>query len=414
MSRTTSSSRLDGLDVLRAAAALMVIVCHAAARSGWSAGGAAWPIGRAGRQLFLLLSGFLLFLPYARAAYAPSGTQRGIDAVAYALKRALRVLPLYFAAVLTLSVVGFIRHWPGTAKNLVYHALFIHTFDETTIYGLVPPLWFIGVIVHWYLALPFIGWVWLRLKHRLAVWVGATCATTAVVYALASAIPLPPFALVAVVNKGLVGALPFLFAGMTAAAYFVRARQRAGTPLRALPIALIMPAALIVVAGLVEVSGHAGASVAPLALGVVLLVCARASSGGKVLAPVRAFGRASYSAFIWHMPVIMLVEKLSVFDRLGPGPARTALLLAVALPLIVAVSFASYQVLEKPFFTLSPAMRRRMLARLGLAYSSLAVIAGVVALAISPGAGARADSADTAADNAAPPRVADDAPVPPG
>jgi exopolysaccharide production protein ExoZ len=414
MGGTTSSNRIDGLDVLRAAAALMVIVCHAAALGGWSAGRLAWPIGRAGRQLFLLLSGFLLFLPYARAVYAPAATQRASSPALYALKRVLRVLPLYFTAVLALSALGFIRHWPGTAKNLVYHLLFIHTFDETTIYGLIPALWFIGVIVHWYIALPFLGWLWLKLKHRLAVWVAATCLTTAAVGALPLVFPSPSFALVAVGNKGLLGALPFLFAGMTAAALSARARQRAGAPLRALPIALVAPAALVVVAGLILLRHYGGTFAAPFALAGVLLLCARASSGGEVLAPVRAFGRASYSAFVWHMPVMIALLKLGFITRLGPGPAQAGLLLAMALPLTVAVSFASYQVLEKPFFTLSPAMRRRILRRLGLAYSSLTTLAGVVPLAISPDAGARAKDGDSGAASTSPPRLADDAGLPPG
>ncbi|HUU34410.1 MAG TPA: acyltransferase, partial [Vicinamibacterales bacterium] len=303
----------------------------------------------------------------------------------------------YFAAVLALSVLGFIRQWPGTAKNLVYHVLFIHTFDETTLYGLIAPLWFIGVIVHWYLVLPLIGWVWLKLKHRLAVWVAATCVTTAIVHALALAFPSPPFALVAIVNKGLVGALPFLFAGMTAAAYFVRARQRAGASARELPIALVMPAALVVVAGLVLLRRVGSASIAPFAMAGVLLMCARASLGGRLLAPVRAFGRASYSAFIWHMPVIVIALKLGVLSMAAAPPARTALVLLVTLPPIVAVSFVSYRVLEKPFFALSPSAMRSVLRRLGLAATTAAA-----SPPIAPDTRAQTADADTGLRSSAP------------
>jgi peptidoglycan/LPS O-acetylase OafA/YrhL len=379
-----SSERLDGLDVLRAAAALLVIVCHAMARSQWSAGGLGWPIGRLGRNLFLLLSSFLLFLPYARAVYAGRGNAAGPSVGNYALRRALRLLPLYFVAVLTLSAAGFVRQWPGTARNLLYHVLFIHTFDERTIYGLIPPLWFIGVIAQWYVLLPLVGWAWLRLRHRLAVWVAATVVTTFGVHALEWTVPaVPSFAFIAVVRKGLVGALPYLFAGMTAAAVFVRARENGRRTTRELRLArdlrvgLVLPAFLVLLVVLLLLRGQGSSWIAPFAMAAMVVAFARASSGGRALALVRTFGRASYSAFVWHVPVIVALLKLEPLGRIGPGPIKTALLLAAALPLTVAAAFASYSVLEKPFFGLERAPAWRLLKRLAAAYGS-AVIASTI------------------------------------
>ena len=59
-------TRLAGLDVLRAVAALMIVAFHAAVKAEWQPIESAWPIGQMGRRLFIVLSAFLLFMPYAR------------------------------------------------------------------------------------------------------------------------------------------------------------------------------------------------------------------------------------------------------------------------------------------------------------------------------------------------------------
>lgn len=104
-------ARLANLDVLRAVAALLVLVGHA-----YALGGRGLPIvpshwyqavliqGTSGVWLFFVLSGYLVGGPFVRALV--NGTAlpatRG-----YAIKRALRIYPLYWVAlVIVLVVVG--------------------------------------------------------------------------------------------------------------------------------------------------------------------------------------------------------------------------------------------------------------------------------------------------------------------
>jgi peptidoglycan/LPS O-acetylase OafA/YrhL len=370
--------RIAGLDVLRAVAVLLILGFHATDVSGWQPGESAWHLGQIGRRLFLLLSAFLLFLPYARAVYR-SGPERGrINMAGYVLKRALRLLPLYVAAVVVLTALGSVMGWPANGKNLLYHLLFIHTFDAGTRFGLMGPLWFMALIAHWYILLPVVGWIWLKLKRPLATWATVTLILTA---ANALAWIHPPFSketFSLVADRSLIGALPYLFAGMTASALFIRERERRGAALCSLPVALCLPAAVVVIGALCVFANAGGHHLGPLVLGAAALGLAFASAGGKVLAPVQAFGRMSYSVYVCHSPVFVAVAWLGVFDTTWSGPGRTAALFAVAFAPLVLVSYISYRLLEKPFIGLKVSSPRRVLLHVGIGYAVILVASAVL------------------------------------
>ncbi|MBN1917831.1 MAG: acyltransferase [Verrucomicrobia bacterium] len=378
MHQIAQPSRVDGLDVLRALAVLLILGFHATDVSGWQPGECAWHFGQTGRRLFLLLSAFLLFQPYARAAYRTGPGRGAIDVTAYALKRALRLLPLYVATVLALTLFGYLMRWPANAKNLLYHLLFIHTFDKGTRFGLMGPLWFIALIAHWYMLLPFVGWIWLKLRRPLATWALASL-VLAVAYALAWA--WPPFSretFSLLVDRSLVGALPYLFVGMTASAWFARERERAITAHRTLPIALCLAVTGVVIGTLSVFANEGGHHVSPLALGTITLGLAYASPSGRALAPLQAFGRMSYSVYICHSPVFVAVAWLGIFDTVTNGPARTALLFAAALPPLVLASAISYRLLERPFIGLKLASPRRTVAQLGAVYAAVIAASAIL------------------------------------
>lgn len=73
-----------------------------------------WVFGNTGVQLFFVLSGFLLFLPYARAMLFQ---ERWPKTRTFYMRRALRILPGYYFSLLLL--VFFVQrtyllpsHWP--------------------------------------------------------------------------------------------------------------------------------------------------------------------------------------------------------------------------------------------------------------------------------------------------------------
>jgi peptidoglycan/LPS O-acetylase OafA/YrhL len=177
----------------------------------------------------------------------------------------------------------------------------------------------------------------------------------------------------------------------------VRARQGAGPSARLLPITWLSASALLA-AALALFGWQGGHYLSPLVLSAVVFGFAFAPAGGSLLAPVRSFGRISYSVFVWHAPVIMAVSQLDIFRRIDQGALRTALMLAAVLPPVLLVSCVSYRLLEQPFLRPKIAAPRRLLTRLAAAYACIVLASAVLFAAeqarsrgnAEPAAGARA------------------------
>lgn len=156
--------RFPLMDAMRAIAALSVVVTHAAGRSGFNEGN---PLGavtarlNVGVTVFFLISGFLLYRPFVRAAY--HGTQApGI--LRFFRRRALRILPAYWLALTVLAV------WPGlpgvfTRDWWVYYG-FLQVYDDRYILGGIGPAWSLCIEMTFYLALPLYALAMARLYER--------------------------------------------------------------------------------------------------------------------------------------------------------------------------------------------------------------------------------------------------------
>lgn len=162
-------SPIPALDGMRALAALLVLVFHA-----WSYVPGYIPAGRdpgdyplfygkTGVNLFFVLSGFLLFLPYAQWIF---GQRQRPSALAFYKRRALRVGPaywvslilLFFLAPLTLATIG----------DLAIHTVFLANISWGTMYTFNGVFWTMAIEVQFYATLPLIAWGIHRLTRRLA------------------------------------------------------------------------------------------------------------------------------------------------------------------------------------------------------------------------------------------------------
>jgi peptidoglycan/LPS O-acetylase OafA/YrhL len=149
-----AGQRFALLDALRGAAALAVMGIHL----GYHSGAEARPWGgftahlNVGVTLFFLLSGFLLYLPWARAA---SGIATRPSLSVYARRRFLRIVPAYWVA---LTVLGLLGSAPRvmTSDWWIYYGL-LQSYRANWFWGGIGPTWSLSVEAAFYAVLPLIG-----------------------------------------------------------------------------------------------------------------------------------------------------------------------------------------------------------------------------------------------------------------
>lgn len=161
------------LDGLRAAAAGAVLLVHIGGLTGYAFTGTpvSWVLSRGniGVPIFFALSGLLLYRPWAAAAL--TGTP-GRGVFTYLRRRALRILPAYWAVVLIALPVlnpAASRHtWPWVQYLLLLQNYDRHPWWAGTGASGVAQAWSLVVEVSFYLALPVLAWAltWLAGRGR--------------------------------------------------------------------------------------------------------------------------------------------------------------------------------------------------------------------------------------------------------
>jgi len=166
---SNKSVRLDYIDGLRALAAIMVYVCHVwdftdgHSQDWWNP----IHIGHTGVHLFLLLSGFCIFWPFANG--------KTMTLKEFARRRFHRIGPPFYAAFLLFAIIALAFHrlhidWPelqsvnlsGLARQAASHALFIHNLLPNHIMAVAGPFWSIGLEVQLYIGLPILAAIAVR------------------------------------------------------------------------------------------------------------------------------------------------------------------------------------------------------------------------------------------------------------
>lgn len=119
--------------------------------------------GKYGVTLFFVLSGFLLFLPFAKALLFE---QAWPTARLFYLRRAFRILPAYYLTLI-LIVLVFQRQYlqPEHWKELGLFFIFFMDVSRTTFKQLNAPFWTLAIEWQYYMLLPL-----LALGTRAVVW----------------------------------------------------------------------------------------------------------------------------------------------------------------------------------------------------------------------------------------------------
>jgi peptidoglycan/LPS O-acetylase OafA/YrhL len=345
---------LSGLDGIRGLAALYVVVNHVFLRAfpGYPVDGApfwaGWFIyGRFAVVVFIVLSGFSLALSPARRGWRLDSLPR------FAHRRVRRIVPAYWAALLfSLAVAWLIVPPPGQAvpdvRSIVVNGLLVQN-----LVGAPSPnraFWSIAVEAQLYILFPLLL---LMVRRR-----GAILMVAAVTLVVAAVGIVGPH--VSHVDFIVVQSPPDL-AALFAVGILSAGIVGAGAARRSWPWAwLALGAAAPVLAtiwwqGSVWTLDHLFWVDLTLGPAVGCLLAGLATGQPAPLLrlldtrPLRSLGWSSYSLYLTHGPIVVVVYERIVAGRVSPGVPAFLVSLALAVPLTIAFARLFASVFETPF-----------------------------------------------------------------
>jgi peptidoglycan/LPS O-acetylase OafA/YrhL len=354
--------RLAGLDGIRGLAALYVLINHIFLRAfpGYPVDNApAWAgwliYGRFAVVVFIVLSGFSLALAPARHGWRLDGISR------FAYRRARRILPAYWAAlVFSLAVAWLIIPPPGQAIPTSKTVL-VNGFLVQNISGAPSPnrsFWSLAVEAQLYILFPLL----LLLVRRFRAIV-MLAVVTLVVVAVGIVGPHVPRLDTFVIRSA--PDLAALFAvGILAAGIVTASQARRSWPWGWLALAAVAPVvATIWWQGSVWTLDHLYWVDLTLGPAIACLLAALTTGHAAPLMrlldsrPLRKLGLSSYSLYLLHGPIVVVVYEEFVAPRFHTGPLAFLVTVAFAVPLAIVLARIFASVFEIPF--LSPRTRPR-------------------------------------------------------
>lgn len=363
------------LDGIRAFAATGVVLCHTAQYSSVNT----TPLGpylmelRSGVQVFFVLSGFLLYLPFASAHVEG---RPGPPVGSYFRRRLFRIYPAYWVA-LTIAVFVLDVATLSSLRSAVFNYALLQTYDAgNSLFGQ-------GLFIAWTLVVEITFYCVLPLYALTMRWLGARSPVPAefaggiVLVGLGFAATAwtayghpPTFVHVLPANLA-----PFAFgillASATAAARRSDALRRRLDRLGRAPGAWWALAAIawsatvwwagiesVLPPGVTQTGGELlGEHLLRTLIGIAIVLPAvlgdqrrGAIRGVLRWRPIVFLGLVSYGIYLWHVPIITWLQRQT--DHVPADTNFLALTLAVSVPVVV-VATASWYVVERPLVALS-------------------------------------------------------------
>ena len=373
----SSSSYLPNLTGVRGLAAAWVLAFH-----GWQfSNGPAlvlplpgfaldftplFKCGYFGVDLFFVLSGFLLSMPFHRAALEhkprPSLKQ-------FWIHRCRRVLPAYWLQLLVLTAV---LAWLGqfdriTLPILAAHVALVQNIVPWLVPLLNPVYWSMPVEWDFYVVLPLLALLVARCRWPLALLLALAFVFAFRVLCYRS---LTDPAIAAVIGYGDVQQLPArldqFFVGICAAWVTVSRLPSVRSARAWLFAGIALIVALAYVAAprndfLVNIDvpylffHH---SITAIAFGMLVFGAAGSSRAGTWLfanRPMTFLGLVSYSLYLWHYPLLQVAQFAGATNGVHAPP--WLIVLGIVVPAILFVAWLSYRYVERPFLRTAAPVR---------------------------------------------------------
>lgn len=369
--------RLPGIEGLRAIAASSVLVWHvwlyghadAARGPGLDLGIATKLVqqGSAGVTLFFVLSGFLLYRPFAHAVLGDSPWP---SVRRYARNRALRILPAYWFILAAVTVL-FQRELVDSPLRILANAFFVREWvpaysahvteanpaGSSDVYGIVPA-WSLAIEIWFYILLPVIGvgalWLATRSGRRMVGAIAPAATMLAVGVGSQAAYRAVP-ELGEIWENSLPLFTGYFAAGMMLAVVYVAwttGRLRLPTGARSATLATGLVVGVVGVklwyAGAVSYIESQGIVAISMAFLVAFVLLSPSDSATIRILQTRPFvaaGLASYSVFLWHDPIL---RELRDAGLTAPGQGGFFLNVLLLAGTTGVASALTYRFVERP------------------------------------------------------------------
>ncbi|MFH9553215.1 acyltransferase family protein [Streptomyces sp. NPDC017435] len=342
-----------GLDGLRGLAALYVVLFHCwlytfpgyprSSAPPWLDG---LMFGRLAVVFFLVLSGFSLAISPARHGWGSGGVAR------FLRRRAWRILPPYGAAlVMSLIISWFVvpasHSGPPTGLSiLVYGLLAQDVITAPTPNG---AFWSIGVEAELYLLFPLLLFV----RRRWGAAALVACVTLPVIARGLMAVDASPLE---GANRLAPHLAPVFAAGMVGAGIVVASDRVRRLPWGWFAVLAAAPVLVLgVVRGAVWTVNHSFWVDLAVAPAMTMLIAAVATGRPAVLVrlltarPFMSLGSFSYSLYLIHLPIVMVVIRRVAPHFVAPGLPTFGFTLIVGLPISVLGAWLFARIFEVPF-----------------------------------------------------------------
>lgn len=350
-----------GVDLLRALAAMLVLVYHVVEYGKWSSvpnTGIGYVLrhGWTGVDLFFTISGFVIALSALDGVRKQGASFRR----PFAVRRLARIVPLYLLTLLAfLALVHptlLLSSPPLLAAHVGSHLLFLHNLTHWTHGSINGPSWSVGLEMQFYVVMA-VAAPWLARTAALRVLLYAVVVAAA--WRFATTLFLPPGsaapALQFIYSTQLPGVIDEFALGIALAMVVHRNSGRMAAWLQPgwarCAAWLALSLVLLALAKRLDLTytywDHARMVIGwrlLLSAGFAAMLCAALTfpwAGSRLLAPLRYVGDISYGLYLWHM--LVLVAVTSAMPQL-PGPK----LLVFVLALTFGLAILSWHLLEKP------------------------------------------------------------------